>query len=356
VRLFSQTESELFESLFHEKLHPIRDRHFTEIDRIHWSNSPHKLNLLISEHKRFKKEFIEARIQAYVETCSEITRYPDRLDYQEFAAELAGLAHGATDDISRAYNDPLSPIRAQSLERTLEILELELGQIVGPAMAPVRRLVAEGKLAAPQAEGQGGQVDDAAKRLMEFQEYLGEPCRSLGDLDWSVTKTFLDRIPTDLERIDFLQELGKLPDDGIANISIVDPAKHNRNTNAFVRPLRDECSRLLSRHFNLENILKQVGQISENGEALSYLWGVLRVYKKYHPGTRQNHYSPNELAFCQTIETEIEYRRDMQISLGASARRSPVHYNINIGENRGPIQQGGSGNNQSTSGSDDEVK
>ena len=355
MRLFSQTESELFESLFHEKLQPIRDRHFTEVDRIHWSNSPHKLNLLISEHKKFKKEFIEARVEAYLETCRETNRYPDPLDYQEFAAELTGLAKGATDDISRAYNDPLSPIRAQSLERTMEILQLELGQIVGPAMAPVQRLVAEGKLAALQT-GRGEQADGPTKRLVEFQEYLGKPCRLLGDLDWSVTKTFLESIPTDLERVDFLDDLLKLPDDGIVNNAIVDPAKHNRNTNMFVRPLRDERSRLLSRHFNLERIINQAEQISENSEALSYLWGVLRDYKKYHPGTRQNHYSPNELAFCQAIETEIKYRRDVQIALGDSARISPVHYNINIGENRGPIQQGGSGNTQSTGGSDDEVK
>ncbi len=35
---------------------------------------------------------------------------------------------------------------------------------------------------------------------------------------------------------------------------------------------------------------------------------------------------------------------------------SSVHYSIHIGENRGPIQQGGSGNIQSTDGSDHENK
>ena len=35
---------------------------------------------------------------------------------------------------------------------------------------------------------------------------------------------------------------------------------------------------------------------------------------------------------------------------------SSIHYNINIDENRGPIQQGGSGNIQSTNRSDDETK
>src|SRR5678815_3548999 len=116
MRLFSQYESELFEGLFQEKLQPIRDRHIAEVDRIDWSNPQHKLNLLISEHLKFKREFIEARVQAYVETCRKIGKYPDRLDYQEFAAELVRLVTGGTDDIARAYNDPLGPIRAQSLE------------------------------------------------------------------------------------------------------------------------------------------------------------------------------------------------------------------------------------------------
>ncbi len=46
-----------------------------------------KANLLISEHLKFKKEFIDARVQAYVEACRQIAKYPDRVDAQEFAAD-----------------------------------------------------------------------------------------------------------------------------------------------------------------------------------------------------------------------------------------------------------------------------
>jgi hypothetical protein len=60
---------------------------------------------------KFKREFIDARVQAYVETCRELAKYPDRVQYQEFAAELSGLAKGGTDDIVRAYKDPLKPLQ-----------------------------------------------------------------------------------------------------------------------------------------------------------------------------------------------------------------------------------------------------
>lgn len=353
MRLFSQRESELFESMFLEKLQPIRARHFTEVNRIHWSNVQHKLNLLISEHLKFKKEFIVARVQAYVETCRKIAKYPDRLDYQEFASELTSLVSGGTDDISRAYNDPLGPIQAQSLERTMELLQIELGQIIGPAMSPVQRLVAEGSLNRESADRKD-QMQEASKHVLAFYEHIGRSCQTLGDLNWSETKSYLDRIPTDLERVDFLQELAKLPDEGVVNHTIVDPVTHNRNTNTFLRPLNNERSRLLARHFNLENIVKEAERVAENSAALDYLWRVLRAFKKYHPGTRQGHFLPNELEFCKTIEAEIQFRKDVQ---QATASSSSINYNsIYVGENRGNIEQAGIGNTQIISGRDDEVK
>lgn len=350
VRLFSQTETEIFESRFHDKLQPIRDRHFAEVNRIQWSNVQHKLNLLISEHLKFKKDFIDARVQAYTETCRKLGKYPDRLDAQEFAAELTGLAKGGTDDISRAYKDPLGPVRVQTLEKTIEILETELGQIIGPAMSPVQRLVAEGNLGRESASAEA-QMQAASKHLAAFYEHIGRPCQTLGDLSWSETNSYLDRIPTDLERVDFLQGLAKLPDNGVINSTIVDPATHNRNTNTFLRPLRDECSRLLARHFNLEDILKEAETITDHAEAIYYLWRVLRAFKRYHPGTQNGHYLPHEWRFCKRIEEEIQYRKDVQ---GGNA--NSINYSIWVGENRGNIQQAGTGNIQSIDGRDNETK
>ena len=125
---------------------------------------------------------------------------------------------------------------------------------------------------------------EASKHVLAFYEHIGRSCRTLGDLNWSETSAYLDQIPTDLERVDFLQELAQLPDDGIVNNTIVDPAKHNRITNTLIRPLNNECSRLLARHFNLDNILKEAEGINAHAGAIDFLWRVLRAFKKYHPG------------------------------------------------------------------------
>jgi hypothetical protein len=350
MRLFSQTESELFESLFHERLRPIRERHFSEVNRIQWLNVQHKLNLLISEHLKFKKEFVDARVQAYVETSRQIGKYPKRVDAQEFAAELSGLAKGGTDDISRAYNDPLGPVRVQSLETTMERLEVELGQIIGPAMSPVQRLVAEGELNREQPKPEN-QMQESSEHIVAFYEHIGRSCETIGDLNWPETRLYLDRIPTDLERVDFLQKLAELPDNGVTNNMIVNPAIHNRNTNTFVRPLRDECSRLLARHFNLEDVSKEAEAITDHAEAIDYLWRVLLAFKKYHPGTLNGHYLPHEWRFCKRIEEEIQHRKDVQGTTGNS-----INYSMTVGENRGNIQQGGMGNSQGIGGQDNEAK
>ena len=318
MRIFDSAELSLFESLFHEKLEPIRNRHDTERHKIDWTLNPaNKLYLHIAEHKRFKREFIDARVQAYIATCQRVLKYPNNLDYQEFQIELVKLAQGATEDVSRIYNDPLGPIQAQSLERILEVLTIELGQLVTLALAPLRRFISESEVSARQAMQTYGDPPLSGFGnywFQAFQEHIGRPCSTLGDLDWNTTRDYLSEIPTDLERVDFLRRIEQLPDDGIADSTIVNPTAHNRNTRALLRPIREECARLLSHHFNLEAVLHHARQIVDHQEALSYLWNVLRDYKKYYPLTRQNQYYSGQLAFCGTVEEEIRYRKDLQVS------------------------------------------
>jgi hypothetical protein len=161
-------------------------------------------------------------------------------------------------------------------------------------------------------------------RYEQFQEYKRKRLTSLSDLDWAEVKSFLETIPTEIERVDFLSILASLPDDGISNDILVDPPRHHRNHDLFLMPLQKERSRLLSRHFNLESILNRAEQITDHREALSYLWQVRSDYGKYHPTTRQNHYQPDELAFCNAIQTEIQRRKDLSNSIPAS--------NVTIGE------------------------
>jgi hypothetical protein len=158
----------------------------------------------------------------------------------------------------------------------------------------------------------------------QFQKHKGRRPTSLSDLDWAEVESFLETIPTEIERVGFLSVLARLPDDGISNDIIVDPPRHRRNHDLFLMPLRKERSRLLSRHFSLDHILNQAERITDHGEALSYLWQVLSDYGKYHPSTRQNCYQPDELAFCNAIKTEIQRRKDMLNSIPAS--------NVSIGE------------------------
>jgi hypothetical protein len=111
---------------------------------------------------------------------------------------------GGTDDIARAYNDPLGPIRAQSLERTMELLQIELGQIIGPAMSSVQQLVAEGRLNHKATERED-QMREASKHVLAFYEHIGRSCRTLGDLNWSETNSYLDQFPLILKGSTFFK-------------------------------------------------------------------------------------------------------------------------------------------------------
>jgi len=148
-------------------------------------------------------------------------------------------------------------------------------------------------------------------RFAQFQEYRGKQCTSLSDLDWAEVKSFLDIIPTEIARVDFLSILNELPDDGVINSRVVDPARHRRNQDLFLVPLQKERARLLASHFNLGRILNQIEQLSDHRDALNYLWQVRHDFGKYHPTTGQGLYSPDELVFHNTIEMEIQRGKDL---------------------------------------------
>ncbi len=348
MRIFDTAELKLFESLFHEKLEPIRTRHDIERRRIDWSSTPAtKLHEHIAEHKRFKREFIDARVQAYMKTCQRVLKSPKNADYQEFQIALTDLAQGATEDISRVYKNPLGSIYPQSLERMLEVLNIELGQMVTWALAPLRRFISEGEVSARQAMQPYGESPASGFGdywYQAFQDYLGRPCTMLGDLDWNTTKDYLDTIPSDLERVDFLRRIDQLRNEGIVNSSIANPTAHNRNI-ALVHAMGDECARLLSRHFDRESVLRHARQIDDHQEALSYLWDVLRDYKTYNPSTRQNRFFPGQLAFCNAVEEEIRCRKDLLMSSMANKQTSITANEVRIGDTYQVRQAGAIGPN-----------
>lgn len=157
------------------------------------------------------------------------------------------------------------------------------------------------------------------ERFAEFQRHIGKQCTSLDDLDWDSIKAFLERIPSAAERVDFLGFISRLPDNGVVNDTVVDPARHHRNTEAIRRPLDQERTRLLSQHFDLQRIRQTAEQIPNHLEAAAYLRGILESYIDYHPTIRQGSYSPAELTFVKTIESKIQLRKDMHAASSQSS-------------------------------------
>lgn len=149
------------------------------------------------------------------------------------------------------------------------------------------------------------------ERFAEFQQRLGKQCTSLGDLDWDSIKAFSESIPSVTERVNFLDLISHLPDNGVANGYVVNPARHHRNTQAILRPLSQERISLLSQHFDLQRIRRRAEQIPNHLEAVAYLRETLESYIDYHPTIRKGSYSPEELTFVKTIESKIQLRKDL---------------------------------------------
>jgi hypothetical protein len=328
--MLNTTERAYFESLCWEKINPIRERHDAELRKINGTrgmgNSPAPYT---HEIRRFKKELAEAHIKAYIETYQRIGRYPAESEFEEFADELFRIVDNKGNNLPRNFKGALSPFPLQLVERIEEQLSEEIRQDAAIALSTLHHFINEGKLVASQQPQLNRQVEPFTpdERFNEFQEHTGKQYVSLSDLDWNVTRAFLERIPTELERVDFLMGLTKLPDDGVRDGIIVNPALHRRNQEAFLAPLQKERSRLLSHYFNLEIVLHQAEQIADDGVALAYLWSVLRDYTKYHPTIRHGAYSPDELAFSNAIKTEIQHRKDL---LSASVASKQTH--VTIGE------------------------
>jgi hypothetical protein len=147
-------------------------------------------------------------------------------------------------------------------------------------------------------------------RFSEFQARTAGRQDSLGDLDWTEVKSYLATIPTEIERVDFLSVLARLPDDGVVNGTVTDPRRHTQNQRVL-RQLRTEQSELLSHHFNLESVLNRAECMSDHQEALAFLWQMRSDYAKYHPATRQNCYTPDDLNFCNAVDAQIQRRKDL---------------------------------------------
>ena len=340
MKFFDERASNYFESLCSEKIHPIRQKHDSENNDVGRTvGAPNRFSWHMHEQTRYAKEVIDARVQAFMETCQRITKYPEETDVKEFYDDLCAIGVRISKNIPRIYRSAISEVPAELLERCDEQSTNELTQHAGIALAPVYRLMNEGQLSSvsPTPSEPQDEIMFQNDHFVEFEEYLGKPFNSLSDLDWDKTKSFLESLPEGIERVDFLKQLARLPDDGVVDGRIADPPLHNRSL-AFLRPLSDECSRLLSHHFNLTAILDKAERIEDHGQAISYLWNVLREYTKYHPSIRSGSFGPEEFRFNNGIKTEIQCRKDLQDSSvkGSSMNKGDIfnllgaHSRVNI--------------------------
>lgn len=149
---FDRPTSDYFNSLWAEKLHPLRDRHEEEDNKITWSVEPaNRFNRHYREQERFAKELIDSRIQAFMETCQYVNKYPNETEVREFYDELCTIATNLSKNLPPYYKGPLSNVPLSLIEKCEEQLNRELLQYVGIALAPVHRLMNEGKLSAGQS-------------------------------------------------------------------------------------------------------------------------------------------------------------------------------------------------------------
>lgn len=342
MNIFDERASNYFESLCGEKIHPIRQKHDSDANEAGKTvGAPNRFSWHMHEQTRYAKEVMDARVQAFMETCERIKKYPDETDVREFYDELCAIGVRIAKNIPPIYRSALSEVPAELLERCDEQSTNELRQYAGIALAPVYRLLHEGQLSIVSRAPSDPQDETTSNdnHFAAFEEYLGKQVRSLGDLDWDKTKAFLESLSEGIGRVDFLKQVARLPDGGVADGRITNPPLHNRNQ-AFLRPLSDECTRLLSDHFNLTTILQKAGRINDHGEAISYLWNVKRDFIKYHPSIRSGSYSPEELRFWNGINTEIECRKDLQDSSmkGSSSVNSGNTFNLSGTHSRVNIQ------------------
>jgi len=86
------------------------------------------------EQARYAKEVIDARVQAFMETCQRIRKYPEETDVKEFYDDLCAIGVRISKNIPRIYRSAISEVPAGLLERCDEQSTNELTQHAGIAL------------------------------------------------------------------------------------------------------------------------------------------------------------------------------------------------------------------------------
>lgn len=146
--LFDNDERELFDSLYWEKSQPIREKYDAALKKLDYVNDINKHPFYLKEIREFAREDIAALVTSYIDVCERVGKSPDEADFEAFIHELKCLVPRFQDYFARRYRGALSPLPAELVERVLETLSLQINEIIGLALTPLRLFMSEKKIAA----------------------------------------------------------------------------------------------------------------------------------------------------------------------------------------------------------------
>lgn len=145
---FNDAEREFFDSLYWEKSHPIREKYDSALKKLDYVNDINKHSLYLEKIKEFAREEISALVKSYIEVYERVGRTPDETDFEAFVDELKSLVPRFQEYFARRYRGPFSQLPVDLVDRILETLSLQVGEIIGLALTPLRRFMSEKKLEA----------------------------------------------------------------------------------------------------------------------------------------------------------------------------------------------------------------
>ncbi len=145
---FNDSERDFFDSLYWEKSLPIRDKYDAELKKLDYLNEINKHPFYLKEIKEFAREDIGALVRAYIEVYKRAGRSPDEADFEAFADELKGLIPRFQDYFASRYRGSFSQLPGELVDRILETLSLQTGEIIGLALTHLRLFMSETNLEA----------------------------------------------------------------------------------------------------------------------------------------------------------------------------------------------------------------
>jgi TIR domain-containing protein len=145
---FSDIEREFFDNLYWEKSQPIRDKYDAALKELDYVNDINKHPFYLNEIREFAREDIGALVRAYIEVYERVGKSPDEADFEAFVDELKGLIPRFQEYFASRFRGPFSQLPAELVDRILETLSLQIGEIIGLALTPLRLFMSERKIAA----------------------------------------------------------------------------------------------------------------------------------------------------------------------------------------------------------------